>query len=63
MELIASFWHEGKEYSLVRHIDPTLLLAVEAEHAEKGLVKWRLVSEEESKIMPVIELLMTQKFA
>ncbi|CAM9520273.1 unnamed protein product, partial [Chrysoparadoxa australica] len=58
VELIASFWHEEVEYSLVKHLAPFLLVA---KPAEEGDDSYRLLSEEEARrVNPVVEELMLE---
>ncbi|KAG5177590.1 hypothetical protein JKP88DRAFT_265038 [Tribonema minus] len=61
VELIASFWHEGAEYSLVRHLDPILLVA---KPSQEGDGRYALVSEAEAAdVNPVLERLLEKEFS
>jgi Protein of unknown function (DUF3727) len=68
VDLIASFWHDEVEYSLVRHLDPMVLVAkvVATENNPTGDDQdgtYALLSEAESeKMNPVIEQLLQQTF-
>lgn len=60
IDLIASFWHAGVEYSLVKHLDPILLVAQIPEGEEESR-RFSLLSEAESaKINPIIEKLLLE---
>jgi Protein of unknown function (DUF3727) len=68
VDLIASFWHDEVEYSLVRHLDPMVLVAkvVATENNPTGDDQdgtYALLSEAESeKMNPIIEQLLQQTF-
>eukprot|EP00560_Eucampia_antarctica_P002021 CAMPEP_0197834374 /NCGR_PEP_ID=MMETSP1437-20131217/22098_1 /TAXON_ID=49252 ORGANISM="Eucampia antarctica, Strain CCMP1452" /NCGR_SAMPLE_ID=MMETSP1437 /ASSEMBLY_ACC=CAM_ASM_001096 /LENGTH=199 /DNA_ID=CAMNT_0043438981 /DNA_START=234 /DNA_END=833 /DNA_ORIENTATION=- len=53
VEIMISFEHKGREYSLVRLLDPVLLVAKnDPENSTKRIL---LTEEESNKVMPILE--------
>uniref|UniRef100_A0A7S1BVV7 Nucleoplasmin-like domain-containing protein n=1 Tax=Corethron hystrix TaxID=216773 RepID=A0A7S1BVV7_9STRA len=62
VQMLLSFDHEGKEYSLVRLLDPVLLVAGEPVNQESGVNEHEMLTIEESeKIIPELERLLMEE--
>ena len=61
VDLIASFWHEKKEYCLVRMRNPVWLIAKKVAMKDGMEYYYLLDQEEAAKVNPVVESMMIKR--